>query len=71
MSKIVKVASYWEIVVECGNDHGEPSYRETRKYETMMDCDDALENMNYYDIPISIREVVEYKIDYEEDENFA
>lgn len=64
MKKLIKVSSYWEVYVEVGNDWSEPSYFETRTYESKEELDKALENINYYDIIQSIKEVAEYEIDY-------
>jgi len=63
--KLVKASSYWEMVLEVGNDWGEPSYTETETYETREELDKALEFLDYYSIPLKIKEVVEYKIDNE------
>jgi len=67
MVKLIVESKYWEIKVRVGNDHGEEDYVETRTYETEEEFHNALKWMNYYDIPLAIREVVEYKKDYEEE----
>lgn len=64
MIKLVEEDKRWEIEVEVGNDWGEPSYLEIRNYFTKEDMEEALENMNYYDYPQSVKEVVEYKVEY-------
>lgn len=59
-----KCPKYWEITVEVGNDYGEPTYLEVRKYDTEDKFVNALENIGYYDIVIGIKEVIEYEINY-------
>lgn len=64
MKTLVESSRYWELVVEVGNDWGKPSYVETNKYDTREELDDALKYMDYYSIPLHIKEVVEYDIQY-------
>jgi hypothetical protein len=58
--KLIEISKHWELEIEVGNDWGEPPYIETRKYETREDLDEALVYQSYYDIVLSIKEVVEY-----------
>lgn len=69
MSSLNIVSKHWEIVVEVGNDWGEPSYIETREHKDREEVDYALETLNYYDIILSIKEVVVYELNNKEDES--
>lgn len=64
MIRLAKEHKRWEIVVDVGNDYGEPSYLETREYDTKEDVLEALENISYYDSAQSVKEIIEYSIDY-------
>lgn len=65
MRKLNAVSDHWEIYVEVGNDWGVDSYFETRIYKTEEEMEYALQNINYYDTPQSVKKVTEYRIDYE------
>lgn len=64
MRTLVEAKRCWELVVEVGNDFGEPSYMETEEYDTKETLEHALKYLDYYSIPQSVKEVVEYAIHY-------
>lgn len=68
--KILDSTNYWEIVVEVGNDWGEPSYTETRTYDNEEDFKKALNNIGYYEVVKKIRNVTEFNFEYLENDEY-
>lgn len=60
--KLMEISKHWEIVVEVGNDWGNPSYTESRIFENIDEVHNALENFDYYTCAMSVKDVVEYDI---------
>ncbi|AJD93685.1 hypothetical protein JMA_43680 (plasmid) [Jeotgalibacillus malaysiensis] len=55
---------YWELHVKCGNDWGRDSEIEVRKYSTQEEVEDAIKHKDYYETILSIKEVVEHKVQF-------
>ena len=63
MIKLVESSRYWVLDVVVGNDWSEPTYIETKRFETKEDLISVLQSLDYYCYTENVREVIEYNFE--------